>query len=75
MSPEHESPEAQLAALHPDYPEWDLWLVRVYQPRGITWCARRKGEKYARINTDTPEHLIAEIASDDERNPRRGCPA
>ena len=50
----------QLAILRPNYPGWDIWVVRVlYGPD--TWCARPKGSPIATINTDSPEHLIEMI--------------
>ncbi len=53
--------DQQLALLRPRYPGWDLWVVRVlYGPD--TWCARPKGSPIATINTDSPEHLVEEIA-------------
>lgn len=51
----------QLAILRPKYPHWDLWAVRVLIPKKTVWCARPKGHPVATINTDSPEHLIAEI--------------
>jgi hypothetical protein len=54
--------EDQLALLRPMYPGWDLWIVRQFVG-GIVWCARPKSAPRATINTDSPEHLIEEIAA------------
>ena len=51
----------QLAILRPNYPGWDFWAVHaVYWPD--TWCARPKGSPIGDVNTDSPEHLVEEIA-------------
>ncbi len=53
--------DQQLDLLRPRYPDWDVWVVHaVYGPD--TWCARPKGSPIATINTDSPEHLVEEIA-------------
>jgi hypothetical protein len=53
--------DQQLAILRPKYPGWDLWVVRVVYGSDV-WCAKRKDRRTAEINTDSPEHLVAEIA-------------
>ncbi len=53
--------EQQLAILRPNYPNWDLWVVHAPYGRD-TWCARPKGSPIATVNTDSPEHLVEEIA-------------
>jgi hypothetical protein len=53
--------EEQLAALKPRYPDWDLWIVHVFKPRSVTWCAKPSGAPVATINASSPEALIAEI--------------
>ena len=59
--------DQQLAILRPQYPEWDLWTVRLVMPSGYVWCARPKGHPVATINADSPEALIAEIAEQDAK--------
>ena len=58
--------EQQLAILRPEYPDWDIWYVRTFSPRGVVWCARPTGSPIATINTDSPEALIAEIRKQEE---------
>jgi hypothetical protein len=53
--------DQQLAILRPQYPDWDLWIVRMLIPGGTVWCARPKGHPVATINADSPEHLVAKI--------------
>ena len=50
--------DRQLALLRPNYPDWDIWTVRVLIPPHTIWCAGPKGSPTATINTDPPEHLI-----------------
>lgn len=57
--------EEQLAALRPNYPGWQLWLVRCW-PNQIVWCARPAGHPVATINTSTPEELIKEIRQQEQ---------
>jgi hypothetical protein len=52
--------EQVLADLKPNYPHWNLWVVRQFIG-GIVWCAKPAGSPIATINTDSPESLIAEI--------------
>jgi hypothetical protein len=51
----------QLALLRPNYPDWDLWFVRLY-PTGTSWHAKPGGERCATIHADSPEELVAAIA-------------
>jgi hypothetical protein len=54
--------EEQLAMLKPKYAgRWDVWIIYNY-PTGVTWCARPVGHPVATINTDSPEHMVEEIA-------------
>lgn len=57
--------DKQLAALRPNYPDWEIWIVPLY-PVGETWCARPVGHPVATINSDSPEHLVAEIQRQEE---------
>ena len=54
--------DQQLALLRPNYPDWDLWTVKVLIPSHTVWCAKPKGSAVATINADSPESLVAEIA-------------
>jgi hypothetical protein len=55
------SADEQLAMLRVKYPAWEIWYVRrVYGPD--VWCAKRKGQPVATINTDSPEELVRKIA-------------
>jgi len=60
----------QLALLRPNYPAWQLWVVRRYIG-GTVWCAKPAGAPIATINTDTPEQLI-EAIRDQEREKALG---
>jgi hypothetical protein len=64
LSPMLDWPDQQLAWLRPLYPDWELWVVRMFR-RGTIWCARPKGTESATINVSSPEELIAAIADED----------
>ena len=57
--------DEQLALLRPQYPDWDLWAVRLSTQRQTVWCAKRNYEAVASINADSPEHLIDAIRAQD----------
>jgi len=57
--------DQQLALLRPNYPGWDIWCVVCFMAP-TTWCAKPKGHPVATINTDSPEHLIEEIRSQEQ---------
>ena len=54
--------EEALTALQPNYPGWEIWVVRHHMGPDA-WCARPKGSPVATINTDSPEQLIEAIRS------------
>jgi hypothetical protein len=58
--------DQQLAWLRPLYPEWDLWVVRMFR-RGTIWCARPAGTETATINVGSLEELIAAIAEQETK--------
>jgi hypothetical protein len=53
--------EDMLETLKAVYPTWELWIVHVHQPPGVTWCARPVGAPSATINVGSPEELIEAI--------------
>jgi len=53
----------ELAALQREYAgRWDIWLVRIYKPPGVLWCAKPAGASLGLLRAHAPAHLIAYIA-------------
>jgi hypothetical protein len=50
--------QTQLALLRPLWPAYELWVVYRQRPYPNLWCARRKGEALACVNTESPETLV-----------------